>query len=266
MRRKTVLSDTPDICAAHGTLAPFSSAWNRASLPRNSSPSARTIRADVTSSELPDTAISCRSADSRRAIALPVLRLFWPMLSPPLRSSNGQPWSGRGWVALHRLCNGDAQGNARIYRRRERGNRARPKTASSSVEGSGTANRPPLERVHPAGATTLENQLLAVPLVRSINWNVSDGSGVKLSKLICAAGRGGLDHGEDPGSDGIGKCVPAVDAGKESRQDRYGQTGEWSHAGRWGLMPSPTWGRSDHRRHQLIPPVGGCSRRPAGPG
>ena len=63
---------------------------------------------------------------------------------------------------------------------------ARAASDRISVEGSGTANRPPLERVHPAGATTMENQLLAVPLVRSINWNVSDGSGVKLSKLICA--------------------------------------------------------------------------------
>ena len=30
----------------------------------------------------------------------------------------------------------------------------------------------------------LENQLLAVPPVRSSNWNVSAGSGVKLSKVI----------------------------------------------------------------------------------
>ena len=75
---------------------------------------------------------------------------------------------------------------ARNYRRLRSGNRTTPKRASSSVEGSGTANRPPLERVHPAGATTLENQLLAVPLVRLINWKVFDGSGVKLSKLICA--------------------------------------------------------------------------------
>ena len=48
------------------------------------------------------------------------------------------------------------------------------------------ASMPPDESVHPSGATTLENQLLAVPPVRSSNWNVSDKSGVKLSKVICA--------------------------------------------------------------------------------
>ena len=48
----------------------------------------------------------------------------------------------------------------------------------------GGASRPTVESVHPSGATTLENQLLAVPLIRSSNWNVSAGSGVKLSKVI----------------------------------------------------------------------------------
>ena len=48
-------------------------------------------------------------------------------------------------------------------------NASRPRHNSRAVEGSGTAKRPPLESVHPVGATTLENQLLAVPLVRSIN-------------------------------------------------------------------------------------------------
>jgi len=48
------------------------------------------------------------------------------------------------------------------------------------------ASTPSVERYHPSGATMLENQLLAVPPVRSGNWNVSDNSGVKLSKVICA--------------------------------------------------------------------------------
>ena len=53
--------------------------------------------------------------------------------------------------------------------------------------GSGITLSVPLEEsVHPSGAVTLENQLLAVPLVRSISWNVSVRSGVKLSKVICA--------------------------------------------------------------------------------
>ena len=59
-------------------------------------------------------------------------------------------------------------------------------SASMKKVGSGTASRPSVESVHPSGATTLENQLLAVPPVRSSNWNVSAGSGVKLSKVICA--------------------------------------------------------------------------------
>ena len=53
--------------------------------------------------------------------------------------------------------------------------------------GSGITLSVPLEEsVHPSGAATLENQLLAVPPARSISWNVSVRSGAKLSKVICA--------------------------------------------------------------------------------
>ena len=61
------------------------------------------------------------------------------------------------------------------------------KSPLKPTEQGPTHSLPSVERFHPSGATTLENQLLAVPPVRSSNWNGSDNSGAKPSKVIHTA-------------------------------------------------------------------------------